>query len=323
MSQLSLSALSFEVAQSVTTEAHLLPAQDFVVDDGRGDVGLRDRFIFNADVAARLIARFNAKKNETVVDYEHQSLLAAQNGKEAPAAGWFKTLEYRDTGLWATNIKWVKKAKDYIANAEYRYISAVFSFDVDTGEIFELINFTLTNTPAKDGLQALAGLSHQFNLDPTNSNGDLIMSGGKDVSALTAELNTATTQVTALTQDLATANTKISALSADLKAANDKLAAAEAEKQAALVAAEKKQHADLLQTALSDGRLTPKQKDWASGLSLAQLTDYLAAAPVILDGKLQHDKTVASGDQLTAEEIAMCTSMQIDQAEFLKTKLGK
>lgn len=77
--------------------SYSLPGK-FRATDGRPhDV---PHWFIDADLAAQIIAEFEARANRTVVDYEHQTLLAAQNGQPAPAAGWFGKLEWRESGLY-------------------------------------------------------------------------------------------------------------------------------------------------------------------------------------------------------------------------------
>lgn len=151
------------------------------------------------------------------------------------------------------------------------------------------------------------------------------MDQNKEVAALSTQVTSLTAQVAALTTERDQANNKVTALTAERDALQTKVADIEAKAKAEAEAAEKKQHADLLQTALSDGRLTPKQKPWAEGLTLAALNSYLETAPVIIGDKLQHDTKHEGGKGehgLTDVELAMCSQMQVDPAEFAKTKKG-
>ena len=90
-----------------------------------------------------------------MVDYEHQTMNAAENGKPAPAAGWIESLEMEPDGLYAT-VKWTDAARAFIQADEYRYISPVFTFDPETGAVLELKSAALTNYPALDGMAAVA-----------------------------------------------------------------------------------------------------------------------------------------------------------------------
>lgn len=103
-----------------------------------------------------IIGTANARANEFVIDYEHQSLNANRNGAPAPAAGWFKRMEWRDgDGLYVIDARWTDIAAKMIATREYRYISPVFTFD-KSGNVSSILSAALTNTPALDGLTDLA-----------------------------------------------------------------------------------------------------------------------------------------------------------------------
>ena len=88
---------------------------------------------------------------DMVIDYEHQTLKDIQ----APAAGWVKKLEARGKqGLWAL-VDWTKKAKNYLANREYRYFSPVFSVRKKDHKIVEIKNIALTNAPRLNSLKPI------------------------------------------------------------------------------------------------------------------------------------------------------------------------
>ncbi|MBJ5275993.1 hypothetical protein JGG07_24830, partial [Salmonella enterica subsp. enterica serovar London] len=95
----------------------------------------------------------DARATPYVLDYEHQTLRAAKNGLPAPAAAFFKKLEWRDgEGLFAIDVEWTAAAAAMVEAKEYRFISPVFSYD-KTGQVLELLNAALTNTPAVDGME--------------------------------------------------------------------------------------------------------------------------------------------------------------------------
>jgi phage I-like protein len=102
-----------------------------------------------------------------VVDYEHQTLLAAQNGQPAPAAGWFGKLEWRESGLYAIDMEWTERATQMIEGGEYKYISSVFAYDKKTGKVTRLLHAALTNNLALDGMDAVAD-SQFFNQEKLN-----------------------------------------------------------------------------------------------------------------------------------------------------------
>lgn len=139
-------------------EFRILPAGVFRANDGR-PANLPGWRIDSA-IAGRLIAAAAQRADDLVIDYEHQTLKATANGQPAPAAGWFKTLAWREgAGLFAQEVRWTDKARAMLKAGEYRYVSPVFAFDPATGEIRSLHSIALTNTPALSGLLDLGALS--------------------------------------------------------------------------------------------------------------------------------------------------------------------
>jgi phage I-like protein len=119
-------------------------------------------WFIDAALATQIIAEFEARSNRTVVDYEHQTLLAAQNGQSAPAAGWFGKLEWRESGLYAIDMEWTERATQMIEGGEYKYISPVFAYHKKTGKVLRLRHAALTNNPALDGMDAVAASQFEF-----------------------------------------------------------------------------------------------------------------------------------------------------------------
>lgn len=120
----------------------------------------------DATIAAKVIANRPSKVDAYLIDYEHQSLNKEKNGQPAPAAGWFKGLEYKDgLGLFMTDIDWTDKARTMIASGEYRYLSPVFSWEPITGVVTMLYSVALTNSPALVGLADLSAATAKTSVD--------------------------------------------------------------------------------------------------------------------------------------------------------------
>ncbi|WP_089415345.1 phage protease [Vitreoscilla filiformis] len=138
-----------------TSQVQVLPFGEFAARDGRPGPGKTWKL---TDAQGRaLAAKLNATAAKTplVIDYEHQTLQAEENGKPAPAAGWMKAFAWRDRqGLWATT-DWTEAAKGYIAAREYLYISPVLRYDPATGDVVGLEMAALTNYPALLGMAAV------------------------------------------------------------------------------------------------------------------------------------------------------------------------
>lgn len=308
-------------ARQAPTAVRILPAGEFAAVDGRpGDKVAGGTWKLTAELARKVIAQVAAQRTDVLVDYEHQSLLSKDNGKPAPAAAWLKALEWRDGpadaggGLWALDVGWTPAAAAALTASEYRYLSPVFAYD-DQGRVTRLVSVALTNTPALDTLDPLVSRAALSLLtgDHTHDTG-ADMDKDQQIAALTTERDAAKTNIAALTAERDQANTQLAALTAErdgLKAAADQ----------AKADADKKAHADVLQAALTDGRLTPAQKPWAEKQSLAALTEYLDATKPVAALTRQAGDAGAQGEHgLTSDELVMCTRMGVSPEDFVKAK---
>lgn len=149
-------ALAFAFGSN-NSKIQLLPANDFKAKDGRPkDVA---RWRINSTIAAKIINKLHTQKDKLLIDYEHQTLNTEKNGNKSPAAGWFKRLEWIEgSGLFAVDVEWTKKAKEYINNREYRYVSPVLSYNKQTGDVTGILMAALVNNPAIDGMQDVSEL---------------------------------------------------------------------------------------------------------------------------------------------------------------------
>lgn len=153
-----LQAVGGEAA--VPTDIPLTPAGRFRARDGRPE-GIPGWYI-DATIAQNVIAWANAQADDFVIDYDHQTLNTEKNGQPAPAAGWFKRLEWREPdaegkggGLWALGVRWTEAARAAIAAGEYRYISPVLVYDEKTGTVLAVMMAALVNYAGIDGLSDL------------------------------------------------------------------------------------------------------------------------------------------------------------------------
>ena len=140
-------------------EIRLLPDGAFAARDGRPGTltgGNLNAWNLSGPGAEHVLDQWRRRETPLAVDYEHQSLNARHNGQPAPAAGWIESLRYEPgQGLFAS-VRWTEGAKAFIEQDEYRFISPVFSFNPQNGDVLELKGAALTNVPALDGLGAVA-----------------------------------------------------------------------------------------------------------------------------------------------------------------------
>jgi len=127
------------------------PGEFQVLPLGKVEIeGEEDAFVDDEAMDA-IIAEFERRGNDMVIDYEHQTL----TGDEAPAAGWLrKFIKKGSEGLWAV-VEWTEKAKQYLASKEYRYFSPVFWVRKADRKIVQIENIALTNFPKINNLHPI------------------------------------------------------------------------------------------------------------------------------------------------------------------------
>jgi phage I-like protein len=156
-------------------EIQLFPAGEFRARDGRP--AELSAWRLDESNATTLVAAADERKTDYAIDYEHQSLNTLKNGQPAPAAGWFKSLAWKQgKGLFAA-VEWTERAREMIAAREYRFISPVFGYDKATGAVRHLFNAALTNNPALDGMDdvlARAAATYGFSHTPEDEDSDML-----------------------------------------------------------------------------------------------------------------------------------------------------
>lgn len=351
---IALAACSFGLpdvaADQSEIEIQLTPDGSFRTNDIR-PVGIK-AWQMSPAIAAAVINRYEKRQNEAVVDYEHQTLLKERNGQPAPAAGWIKSLAYRPgQGLFGV-VALTERARQLINSKEYRYVSPVFEYDQDTGDLIDIRMAALTNHPGIQGMEPLAALTAlalPTSIEQENPVNRLMLAVCAALSlaqdATEDQAIAAINQVGAerknlrdvlklpATADSAACVAACSALSANpdparfvpvsaLESVKTELAALTAKTTLSEVNA-------LVEAGLKDGRLLPAQKDWAIDLgksNIAALTGYLQKTPAIavLSGDTQTKgeppSAVAAAAGLTDGELAVCTSLGIKPEDFKKNK---
>lgn len=148
MKHTAIALLAAALSLQASAEVHLVPAGEFIGRDGRPGKGLKWKL---SDAQGRALAeRLNTRHAKTAFqfDYEHQVMLAEENGQPAPASGWAQRFEWRDgVGLYALGVQWTARAQQMLEAGEYRYISPVIAFDKKTGEVLDVLNASLVGIP--------------------------------------------------------------------------------------------------------------------------------------------------------------------------------
>lgn len=284
---------------------HLIPAGQFSGRDERGPYTLA------ADAVAQAFAGWGA---DLSIDYEHQSMLAPENGQPAPAAGWIKALESRVDGLWG-QVEWTAKAAAMIAAREYRYLSPVFDYD-KRGVVFRLLGAALTNNPnlyltalnRREGFSSahsqqgdivelnelLERLRYMLNL-PTLATPEEVLAELDKLKALLAQPETAAMRQTLNLSATAGLGDLLRAAHGRVGAAPDPAAyvpRGEFERVShslqQLQAAQDDERVDReVGAAMSAGKVAPASADWARDYcrrDAAGFALFVASAPVLIDG---------------------------------------
>ncbi len=353
--QINLGIAACAISVTPTGEVQLFPAGQFRarVTDGRPkDV---PGWLMNEELATAIIAEFDNRKIKTVIDFEHQTMLASQNGQPAPAAGWFSKLEWRDNGLYAIDVEWTERASQMIEGGEYKYISPVFTYDKKTGAIRSLFNAALTNNPALDGMDAVAAsqftslintqgetmpelleqLRWLLNLPVTSTADDITAELQKAIDQIKSAAAAATSvpgfDVVALIKSQAD---QIAALTAAVAnpdpskfVAVDTMQSLQNEVAALRAQIVDREVNEIVTAALAAGQILPAQEAWARAHgkeNIASLKAYLATAQPI--AALTATQTggnppanTATGAQLDENQLAVCKAMGVDPADFAKT----
>ena len=148
----------------------ILPGADFAAYDGRPTEVPGNKWRIDNAKGEALAAKLNARAvagEQLLVDYDHQTLLAKENGSKAPASAWGNKFEWReDKGLFA-QLNFTPTARKHIKDGEYKYYSPVVIYNKHTGEVLDLHSAALTNDPAVKGMSQAAALHANVNNQPS------------------------------------------------------------------------------------------------------------------------------------------------------------
>lgn len=291
----------------------------------------KGKFLVDDQAMNMIMEAFAAKKNDVVIDYEHQTL----DNVIAPAAAWIKRLECRDKdGLWG-EVEWTPKAQEFVKNKEYRYLSPVIFARKSDGRAIVLHSCGLTNTPAIDGMHPIANKeTEENNMDflklvagllglPETATEDEVKQAIADLQSKAEQSGqvVANKEVLSLLElpegaTLADTKGKIIALknpsgfvkAEEFKALQDKLAM--------------KDRDDLVKLALKSGKVAPAQKGWAEQYAMKDpegfksfLKDAPAVVPVgteVAGGEAKHKK------ELDDAQLQVNKALGLDDETFKK-----
>ncbi len=309
---------------------------------------------FQADEESfRLIKeRFENRKLDLVIDYEHQTLKDVQ----APASGWIKDLRLGEDAIIA-KVDWTERAKEYLKNREYRYLSPVIISRNSDKKVIGVHSAALTNTPAIDGMFAIANSLEIEDLEKGEINMDLqkVMellglnpeAGEEEVLAAIGKLKEAAKAAEekeepkkgseGTGEELVANSTILSLLGLKETARTEDVAAAITALKAApdvtkeLIALkekmERKEADDAVSNALKEGKITAAQKEWAKEYALKDLggfRSFVDKAPVVVPmGKVDVQGAKVSGMLLDDAALTACKLLGVSKEDVEKYGKGE
>lgn len=294
----------------------------FLVDDASVDMILKS---------------FKDRKIDLVVDYEHQTLLNVQ----APASGWITELR-KGADAIIGKVQWTQKAKEYLKNREYRYLSPTIMVRKDR-RVSAVSSVALTNSPAIDGMPAMCkdnGLTKGENtmdlkklievlgLAEDATEEDILKAVKKAVEAAGAPETppaappaevVANSTILGLLDLPDTASTaEVSAKIVGLKNGDQQLALRVHQLEEAT---KERETNTLVQTALKDGKITAAQKEWARSYALKDAEGFKKflelAGPAVPMGEIGL-KDAPEGEKLDTNTMAILKNLGISAEDAKK-----
>lgn len=289
---------------------------------------------------------------DLVVDYEHQTL----TGEQAPAAGWVKEL-FLDDGQIKARVEWTDRARAYLENREYRYLSPVITVRKADGKAMGLHSIALTNTPAIEHMEAIVN-SLNFEGGQNTMNEFMkklaaLLGLGEDATEeQVAEALKACVEENKSLKESAAEAAKQQSPEDDKVVANKevcellglKAGAATADVAAAIMALKggniggvnlveqvKSLEAKLadrdaeeaVELALKAGKITPAQREWAKGYALKSLDDFRGfvekAPQVVPMGTVGGSEPLAlKNEELDEATLLVCKQLGISAEDVKK-----
>lgn len=297
----------------------LIPAGPYVVGrDGRA-------WLFDAAAHQSVQSSYTARAIELPIDWEHATQRRAPQGEEAPAGAWIKQLEDRNGALWG-QVAWTPRGERQVESKEYRFLSPVFDYDVETKRIVRLVSAALTNIP---NFVMTALNQEQMENAPVKPSPELLKLLNLPETATAEEVFAATTvKLNATSQALNTESGNLDRFvpRADYNALESRALNAES----ALTERNKADHTKevdaVITLATQAGKITPATVDYHRAMcqdeaGLTRFKAFVDAAPIVADTTNLGDRSAkTTATALNTEEQAMCMQMGVDPAEYVKTK---
>ncbi len=295
------------------------------------------------DESADLIRKqFKDRRLDLPIDYEHQTLKAIQ----APAGGWIEDI-YKGADAIIAKVRWTERAKEYLKNREYRYLSPVVLTRKSDKKVVALHSAALTNKPAIDGMYAIVNsmdlsdyeyeeennmdlkkLAALLGLPESATQEDVEKAVTAAVTAAKANKEDASaaadTQQVANSVVLPLLGLDASAKTEDVVTAIMALKAGTGDAELLALKKELEEHAaeDLVQTALKEGKITAAQTAWAKSYALSDrdgFKAFVAKAPVVVpQGRLDLEDAPENKNKANACDVKILKNCGLTQEDIDK-----
>lgn len=282
--------------------------------------------LFDQEAAESVVSAFTEHgQGQLPVDYEHGMLGLVKTADTGMAAAWFTPTVSADGALVASDVQWTKRAKQKLADREYRYFSPALHVNPETGRVSRLVNVALTNLPAtKDQMPLVA---HQSTAPGEGAQEPLemkdllkLLGADNEAEAMTVanEWNKTGQELLKLTgtKTLTDALVAIEA-NAKLPAEVAKLSATIAERDKA--DAERDREALIVELSEA-GKLPPALHDWARTQTLDSLKMFGESAPEMPIENHTPPEGATTGVALTDEDRRVMKQTGVSEEDFIATR---
>lgn len=297
------------VEQAATDGAATVPQRILIAPAGQVR-SVSGSFLVDREAMEVTVAAFEAHGTDIPIDYEHQTLGGPYSSPtgQAPAAGWIKSLiavssssAIEDVdgrplaeGLWA-EVSWTSEAREKLAARQYRYISPVALVRRSDRRLVGIHSVALTNKPAIVGMQPVVNRV-DAPCQVFAGAGDLCSAEGQSIVAMRELLELG---------DSADADEVLLAGVDRIRTLQETMTA--------------RQAADRVAVAMSQGKLTAAQRDWALDLARrdpGEFDKWEAAAPqVVVLGR-----TAPPRDQTNSQSLGRRAVESAARAEWQANK---
>lgn len=273
-----------------------------------------------SDPQAFVDAQRTAAGQPILVDFDHLSAFAPDEGGDQTAAGWIEELEVRDGQVWA-RVVWTVRAAEQIADKQWRFVSPEFRANTKTGEVAILDAVALVNRPAFE----MAALARAHNQSGVTDMKAIAIALGLAEDATEQQILTA---IQKQSSDLETARASATPSPADFvpRADYDSVLAraqtAETELASAASEARAAEVETFLAAAVKDGRIAPASKAHYVSLALGsedgfeQVKQLCATLPKVVEESDLDDLSVSPKGGLTEEQRELCGQLGLTEEEY-------